>query len=103
MSQPARVPLRAWLVPAAGTAANLCLGILYAWSVWKDVLVAKPPAQPGSAMTGRNEGWHYLSDAEGTWAYSVCGVVFALFMIPGGRVQDRYGPRVGAVLGGLFL
>src|SRR5205807_4473945 len=28
---------------------------------------------------------------------------FALFMIPGGRVQDRYGPKVGATLGGLFL
>ena len=24
-------------------------------------------------------------------------------MIPGGRIQDRYGPRLGATLGGLFL
>src|SRR4051794_2553497 len=24
-------------------------------------------------------------------------------MIPGGRLQDRYGPRLGATLGGLFL
>ena len=24
-------------------------------------------------------------------------------MIPGGRIQDRYGPKVGATLGGLFL
>ena len=24
-------------------------------------------------------------------------------MIPGGRIQDRYGPKIGATLGGLFL
>ena len=24
-------------------------------------------------------------------------------MIPGGRIQDRYGPKLGATLGGLFL
>src|SRR5262249_17416499 len=29
--------------------------------------------------------------------------IFALFMIPGGRLQDRYGPKLGATLGGLFL
>src|SRR2546423_3804055 len=103
MIQPAKAPARAWLVAGAGTAVNLCLGILYAWSVWKAGLAAGEAHAPGEAMTGLNEGWHYLSDAEATWAYSVCGLVFALFMIPGGRVQDRYGPRVGAVLGGLCL
>src|SRR5947209_6321558 len=94
------VPARAWLVTFAGTAVNLCLGILYAWSVWKAQLVAGPPGEP---MTGLNIGWTYLSDAEATTAYSTCGLVFALFMILGGRVQDKYGPRVGAILGGLFL
>ena len=54
-------------------------------------------------MTGLNEGWTYLSDAEGTWAYAICGLTFALFMIPGGRIQDRYGPKIGATLGGLCL
>ena len=39
MTQPAQVPTRAWVVTAAGTAVNLCLGILYAWSVWKAELV----------------------------------------------------------------
>ena len=51
-------------------------------------------------MTGINEGWVYLSKAEATWAYSICGFVFALFMIAGGRIQDRYGPKVGATGGG---
>jgi len=94
------VPLRAWLVVGAGTAVNLCLGILYAWSVWKAALVAGPAGTP---MPGLDAGWTYLSDAEATWAYAICGVTFSLFMIPGGHVQDRYGPRIGAVLGGLFL
>src|SRR5205085_6127383 len=48
-------------------------------------------------------GWVYLTDAEATWAYALCGFIFALFMIPGGRLQDKYGPRLGATLGGLCL
>jgi OFA family oxalate/formate antiporter-like MFS transporter len=82
-------------------AVNLCLGILYAWSVWKVQLIAGHP--PGSPMSGLNEGWTYLSDAEATWAYAICGFTFAMFMIPGGRVQDRFGPRLGAIVGGLCL
>jgi OFA family oxalate/formate antiporter-like MFS transporter len=103
MDQPDRVPGRAWLVVAAGMAVNLCLGILYAWSVWKANLIGGNEHAAGSAMTGLNAGWEYLTDAQATWAYAVCGIIFALFMIPGGRIQDRFGPRVGATLGGLFL
>lgn len=87
----------------AGTAVNLCLGILYAWSVWKRNLLAGVEHPAGSGMSGLNEGWEYLTDAQATWAYALCGFIFALFMIPGGRIQDRYGPKVGATLGGLFL
>ena len=103
MNSPAATPARAWVVTAAGTAVNLCLGILYAWSVWKAVLVPKDKDLYGKPMAGLNEGWTYLSDTEGTLAYSVCGFTFAVFMIPGGRIQDRYGPKTGATLGGLFL
>ena len=87
----------------AGTAVNLCLGILYAWSVWKAALVPSDPSLYGTPMNGVNEGWTYLSDAQGTWAYAICGLTFALFMIPGGRIHDRYGPKAGATLGGLCL
>lgn len=103
MDQPARLPLRAWVVTFAGTAVNLCLGILYAWSVWKANLIADADHPAGSPMTGLNEGWAYLTDAQATWAYAICGFIFALFMIPGGRLQDRCGPKLGATLGGLFL
>jgi OFA family oxalate/formate antiporter-like MFS transporter len=102
-TQVARVPARAWIVTFAGAACNLCLGILYAWSVWKNVLVNKPKADLGEVMTGINAGWPYLTDSQGTFAYFVCGLFFAFFMIPGGRIQDKYGPKVGATVGGLCL
>src|SRR5713226_4988883 len=103
MNQPARVPPKAWVLTFAGTAVNLCLGILYAWSVWKSGLIADKDHPAGTPMSGVNEGWVYLTDAQATWAYALCGFIFALFMIPGGRLQDRYGPKLGATLGGLFL
>jgi MFS transporter, OFA family, oxalate/formate antiporter len=103
MDQPTKVPPKAWVVTFAGTAVNLCLGILYAWSVWKAHLIADKEHLAGSPMSGLNEGWSYLTDAQATWAYALCGFIFALVMIPGGRLQDQYGPRLGATLGGLFL
>jgi MFS transporter, OFA family, oxalate/formate antiporter len=105
-----KVPGKAWIVTFAGTAINLCLGILYAWSVWGAKLtVPKLPdgkfneAMVGQAMTGVDAGWTYLSNAQVATPFSLCVVMFALLMIPGGRIQDRYGPKVGATLGGLFL
>lgn len=104
MGEPAaRVPGRAWAVVAAGTAVNLCLGILYAWSVWKKKLLANADHLAGSPMAGADAGWAYLADWEATTAYSVCGFVFALSMIPGGRLQDRFGPRAGATIAGVCL
>ena len=34
-----KVPGKAWVVVFCGTAVNLCLGILYAWSVWSKALI----------------------------------------------------------------
>ncbi len=34
-----KVPGKAWVVVFCGTAVNLCLGILYAWSVWTGKLI----------------------------------------------------------------
>jgi OFA family oxalate/formate antiporter-like MFS transporter len=103
MSSGQRAPGQAKLVTLAGVTVNLCLGILYAWSVWKGSLIGTPEHPAGTPMSGLNEGWTYLTDAEATWAYAACGFTFALFMIPGGIVQDRLGPRLGATLGGLLL
>ena len=48
-------PIQAWVTVFAGTAINLCLGILYAWSVWKKSLVNTSLA--GQTMEGMNAGW----------------------------------------------
>ena len=103
VAQSSTLPPKAWVVTFAGTAVNLCLGILYAWSVWKASLIVSHAHPAGTPMTGLNEGWLYLTDAQATWAYATCGCIFALFMIPGGTIQDKYGPKVGATLGGLSL
>ena len=102
MQAPAREPARAWIVTFAGMAVNLCLGILYAWSVWKAKLTPKGVVA-GTPMSDLDEGWTVLTSSEATWAYAICGFTFALCMIPGGRLQDRLGPKIGTTLGGLSL
>ncbi|MCK7512923.1 MAG: hypothetical protein MZV70_58830 [Desulfobacterales bacterium] len=63
MSEPSQqVPTKAWVVTFAGTAVNLCLGILYAWSVWAKALINEKMV--GQPMTGMNEGWVYLNNAQ---------------------------------------
>jgi OFA family oxalate/formate antiporter-like MFS transporter len=96
-----KVPGKAWVVTFAGTAINLCLGILYAWSVWAKALINEKMA--GQQLPGVDAGWTYLTNAEAATPFSLCVIIFALLMIPGGRIQDKYGPKVGATLGGLFL
>ena len=97
------MPARAWVVVLAGMAVNSCLGILYAWSIWAGSLVPRDLKLAGQMMTGVNSGWVYLTNAEAATPFSLCVLIFALFMIPGGKLQDKAGPRIGAILGGLFL
>ncbi len=97
-----KVPTKAWIVVFSGTAINLCLGILYAWSVWAKALINEKMA--GQLVTeGPAAGWTYLTNAMAATPFSLCVIIFALLMIPGGRIQDRYGPKTGAITGGLFL
>ncbi len=99
--QAAKEPGQAWVTTFAGTAINLCLGILYAWSMWSKELINVEKA--GEPMTGLNEGWRYLTNAEAATPFSICVIIFAVFMIPGGRIQDKISPKFGATLGGLSL
>jgi OFA family oxalate/formate antiporter-like MFS transporter len=100
--QVTKEPAQAWITTFAGTAINLCLGILYAWSIWKSSLVNVDKA--GQVIEeGMNAGWTYLTNAQAATPFSLCIIIFALLMIPGGRIQDKFGPKVGATVGGLFL
>lgn len=77
---------RGWIVTFSGTAINLCLGVLYAWSVI------------GKALT---KEWHW-SAAKANIPYSVACGVFAIMMVVGGRLQDKIGPRIVASVGGVL-
>jgi len=77
---------KGWLVTFAGMGINLALGVLYAWSVIKKAIPAE-------------WGW---TDADKALPYSIACIVFALVMVPAGRLQDRIGPRWVATAGGIL-
>ena len=77
---------RGWLVTTAAALTGLVLGVLYIWSVVR----AGIPA---------SWGW---SNADMALPYSTMCAFFAITMIPAGRLQDRFGPRVAILAGGLL-
>ncbi len=82
---------RGWIVTIAGMGLNLALGILYAWSVF-----AKQLAE---TVDKGGFGW---SKTQATVPYTIAIACFALMMVPAGRLQDRFGPRVVASAGGIL-
>ncbi|MEW6595379.1 MAG: OFA family MFS transporter [Thermodesulfobacteriota bacterium] len=83
------------IVTAAGTGINLALGVLYTWSIFKEAIKDSiEQGGPGSFQ------WDLaaLNDP-----YAVCCLVFACTMIVAGKVQDRHGPRLTAIIGGVLV
>ncbi|PLX89090.1 MAG: MFS transporter [Desulfuromonas sp.] len=74
---------KAWSVVLAGTGINLALGILYAYSMLKGDI--------GQLFSGAGD------------PYATACLSFALSMIIGGKMQDKVGPRVTAIVGGLLV
>jgi OFA family oxalate/formate antiporter-like MFS transporter len=90
------IPGRGWAVILAGTTINLCLGCLYAWSVWLKYLTNE------TYMLAH--GWPGALTAEqASNPKSLCILIFALLMIPGGKIQDKYGPSVAGSIGAVFM
>ena len=87
---------KGWIVTLAGMGMNLSLGILYAWSIFGKQLT--------EAVDRGGFGW---SKTEATLPYTIAIACFAAMMVPAGRLQDRFGPRIvasaGAVLTGTGL
>jgi MFS transporter, OFA family, oxalate/formate antiporter len=77
---------RGWVVTASGTGINLALGVLYTWSVFK-------------AAIPESWGWDAAQKSD---PYAIACLIFALTMIPAGRLQDRIGPRWVATIGGVL-
>ncbi|MDD4363405.1 MAG: OFA family MFS transporter [Atribacterota bacterium] len=67
---------RGWMVTFAGLGVNLALGVLYSWGVFASAL--------------RTEGW---SATESQIPYMIACAVFAIIMVPGGHLQDNFGPK----------
>lgn len=77
-----QVKNRGWAVTFAALGVNLALGILYSWSVIAKFLT-KPIAEGGLGFTA----------TQGQIPYMIACGVFALIMVPGGRIQDKIGPK----------
>ena len=90
------IPGRGWAVILSGTTINLCLGCLYAWSVWLKYLT--------DDVYMKAHGWAGALTAEqASNPKSLCILIFALLMIPGGKIQDKYGPSVAGTIGAIFM
>jgi OFA family oxalate/formate antiporter-like MFS transporter len=79
-----------WAVLAAATAVQLALGAVYTWSIFGAAL------GPGSASVMQ------LSAAEASAPFSAClGTIFVGAFL-GGRLQDKHGPRIVVLVGGVI-
>lgn len=84
-----KVPNR-WKVVLGALLIQLCLGAIYAWGAFTGAL--QDP-----------EGVFKFSATQTSWIFSAGLASFALTMIMAGRWQDKYGPRIIALLGGVVL
>ncbi|PKF78889.1 oxalate:formate antiporter [Vibrio sp. vnigr-6D03] len=74
---------RAMRILLAGFCINLCLGILYAWSVFNKALVS-------------DFGW---SASDASQPYAIATITFSICLLFAGVLQDRMGPRNILILG----
>jgi OFA family oxalate/formate antiporter-like MFS transporter len=84
----AKSPLHSrWLIALAGTALQLCLGTVYAWSYFQKPLVEA-------------YGW---SNAQVAWTFSLAICCLGIAAAWGGLQLPRLGPRRLAMIGGVLF
>ncbi|MEO0086310.1 MAG: OFA family MFS transporter [candidate division WOR-3 bacterium] len=76
-----------WYIVLGAIMVQVCLGAIYAWSVFRKPLETELGITPTQASL----------------PFSVVLVFFALATVFGGRLQDRLGPRIVAIIGGVLL
>ncbi|MEO0068924.1 MAG: OFA family MFS transporter [candidate division WOR-3 bacterium] len=76
-----------WLIVVGALLIQLCLGAIYAWSVFRKPL----------------ESTLNITSTQASLPFSFVLVFFALATVIGGRLQDRFGPRIVAIIGGFLL
>lgn len=82
-----------WLILAAGCFINLCLGSIYAWSIF-----ATPMADYLGKLTG-----HALTTGDLAIVYTIANSVGPITMISGGWFNDKFGPKKVILIGGLMF
>jgi len=95
MSEAAKqLPNKGWTVVLAGLGINLTLGIIYAYSIFKEAMMASIKAHDGRFT------WDLanLNDP-----YAVCCLVCSVTVVFAGRLQDKLGPRLTAMICGILV
>jgi len=78
---------RGWIITFAALGINLIMGTLYSWGVIKKALVSD---------------WHW-TNTDAALPFTVSAAVFAFTMIFAGRAQDKFGPKMVTIFGGIML
>ena len=81
-----------WGLVVSGLIINLCLGSIYAWSVFVEPLTDYFTGQLGQTVTANDI----------LMPFSVSLAVFAITMPFTGKIIDRYGPRNVTIIGGVL-
>ena len=76
-----------WLIAISGVLMQLCLGTIYAWSIFKIPIMT-------------THGW---SETQTQAPFMVYGAVFAIAVAVGGALVDRVEPRIIGMLGGFLF
>lgn len=76
-----------WWRVAGGLSMNLALGTLYGWSVFVAPLESR-------------FGWRR---ADTSMVFTIAVIVFALSFVVAGRIQDKFGPLVCSLTGGILV
>lgn len=82
-----------WLILVASCLINLCIGSLYAWSVFAGPLAERMNMLTGSSMTA----------ADLAIVFTVANAVGPITMISGGTINDKLGPKWVIFAGGLLF
>jgi len=76
-----------WLVVFGAVIIQLCLGAVYAWSLFNQPLIDKFQWEKGDVVL----------------TFSITIFMMATFTIVGGKIQDKIGPRWVATAGGIIM
>lgn len=82
-----------WMILVASCLINLCVGSLYAWSVF-----SAPMAEYLNNLKGLN-----LTPANLAIVFVIANAVGPITMISGGRINDLFGPKKVIFVGGLMF